>query len=96
MISTTSGNLSNTTAPAAPGAPVADRPFSYDGTANFAWADATSPVGILDYNLIVGSLPGGSDLFAGNVSVASYSAAGMLTGAVTPHPWRQAAPPGPR
>ncbi|MDD5303575.1 MAG: fibronectin type III domain-containing protein, partial [Elusimicrobia bacterium] len=80
VISTTAGNLSNTTAPAAPGAPVADRAFSYDGKANFAWADATSPVGILDYNLIVGSLPGASDLFAGNVAVASYSASGMLTG----------------
>ena len=80
VISTTAGNLSNTTAPAAPGAPIADRSFSYDGTAVFAWAQATSPVGILDYNLIVGSLPGASDLFAGNVSVASYSATGMLTG----------------
>ncbi|MCM2304917.1 MAG: hypothetical protein NDJ72_09460, partial [Elusimicrobia bacterium] len=80
VISTTAGNLSNTTAPAAPGAPVADRAFSYDGAALFAWAEATSPVGILDYNLIVGSLPGASDLFAGNVSVASYSAAGMQTG----------------
>jgi len=80
VISTTAGNLSNTNAPTAPGAPISDRAFSYDGTANFAWADATSPVGILDYNLIVGSLPGGSDLFAGNVSVATYAATGMLTG----------------
>jgi hypothetical protein len=80
VISTTAGNLSNTTAPAAPGAPVSDRAFSYDGKANFAWADATSPVGILDYNLIVGSLPGASDLFAGNVAAANYSASGMLTG----------------
>jgi hypothetical protein len=80
VISTTSGNLSNTTAPAAPSAPVADRAFSYDGTALFAWAPAASPVGILDYNLIVGSLPGASDLFAGNVAVASYSASGMQTG----------------
>lgn len=80
VISTTAGNLSNTTAPAAPGAPVSDRAFSYDGKARFAWADATSPVGILDYHLIIGSLPGGSDLFTGNVAVASYSAAGMLTG----------------
>ncbi len=80
VISTTSGNLSNTTPPGAPGTPVADRAFSYDGVALFAWADATSSVGILDYNLIVGSLPGGSDLFAGNVSVASYTATGMTTG----------------
>ncbi|MBI2386359.1 MAG: fibronectin type III domain-containing protein [Elusimicrobia bacterium] len=80
VISTTAGNLSDTTAPAAPGAPISDRAFSYDGNAVFAWAEATSPVGILDYNLIVGSLPGASDLFAGNVSVASYSATGMLTG----------------
>ncbi|PIR19368.1 MAG: hypothetical protein COV48_02410 [Elusimicrobia bacterium CG11_big_fil_rev_8_21_14_0_20_64_6] len=80
VISTTAGNLSNTTAPSAPGAPISDRAFSYDGTALFAWAQATSPVGILDYNLIVGSLPGASDLFAGNVAVASYSATGMLTG----------------
>ncbi len=80
VISTTAGNLSNTTAPAAPGAPISDRAFSYDGTAIFAWAAPTSPVGILDYNLLVGSLPGASDLFAGNVAAASYSAAGMLTG----------------
>ncbi|MDP3542007.1 MAG: hypothetical protein Q8T11_06000 [Elusimicrobiota bacterium] len=80
VISTTAGNLSNTTAPGAPGAPIADRAFSYDGTALFAWSEGTSPVGILDYNLIIGSLPGASDLFAGNVAVASYSAAGMLTG----------------
>ncbi len=80
VISTTAGNLSNTTAPTAPGAPVSDRAFSYDGTANFAWAEGSSPVGILDYNLIVGSLPGASDLFAGTVSSPSYAAAGMLTG----------------
>lgn len=80
VISTTAGNLSDTTAPAAPGAPISDRAFSYDGNAVFAWSEATSPVGILDYNLIVGSLPGASDLFAGIVSVASYSATGMLTG----------------
>ncbi|MBI4061634.1 MAG: fibronectin type III domain-containing protein [Elusimicrobia bacterium] len=80
VISTIAGDLSNTAAPAAPGAPVADRAFSYDGTANFMWAGAASPVGILDYNLIVGSLPGAGDLFAGNVAVASYSAAGMLSG----------------
>ncbi|OGR48986.1 MAG: hypothetical protein A2X37_00555 [Elusimicrobia bacterium GWA2_66_18] len=80
LVSATAGNLSNTAAPAAPAAPVADRAFSYDGKANFTWTDATSPVGILDYNLIVGSLPGSSDLFAGNVAVASHSAAGMLTG----------------
>jgi hypothetical protein len=80
VISTTAGNLSNTSAPTAPGAPIADRAFSYDGKALFAWAEASSPVGILDYNLIIGSLPGASDLFAGIVSVASYSATGMLTG----------------
>ena len=80
VISTTAGNLSNTSAPSVPGTPVTDRAFSYDGTALFAWSEASSPVGILDYNLIVGSLPGASDLFAGNVSVASYSAAGMSSG----------------
>jgi hypothetical protein len=80
VISTSAGNLSNTSAPGAPGAPAADRSFSYDGTALFAWAPASSPVGILDYNLIVGSLPGGSDLFAGTVSIASYTATGMTTG----------------
>jgi len=80
VISTTSGNLSNTTAPLPPGTPFADRAFSYDGAAVFAWADATSSVGILDYNLIVGSLPGGSDLFAGIVTGSTYAAAGMATG----------------
>lgn len=80
VVSTTAGNLSNTAAPTAPGAPITDRSFSYDGTAVFAWAPAASSVGILDYNLIVGSLPGGSDLFMGNVAVASYSATGMATG----------------
>ena len=79
VISTAAGNLSNTSAPAAPGAPVADRSFSYDGTAVFAWNPGSSPVGILDYNLIVGSLPGGSDLFSGSVAVSSFGAAGMLT-----------------
>ncbi|MFI5350759.1 MAG: FlgD immunoglobulin-like domain containing protein, partial [Elusimicrobiota bacterium] len=80
VISTVSGNLSTTAPPAAPGAPVADRSFSYDGTALFVWSPGSSPVGILDYNLIVGSLPGANDLFAGTVAVASYTAAGMLTG----------------
>jgi hypothetical protein len=80
VVSTTSGNLSNTTAPAAPGTPFADRAFSYDGAAVFAWADAASPVGILDYNLIVGSLPGGSDLFAGIIAGSTYAASGMATG----------------
>jgi hypothetical protein len=80
VVSTTSGNLSNTTPPAAPGTPTPDRSFSYDGVAMFSWADATSSVGILDYNLIIGTLPGGSDLFSGTVSVASYTATGMQTG----------------
>jgi hypothetical protein len=80
VISTGAGNLSNTAAPGAPGAPIPDRSFSSDGTVNYVWAPATSPVGILNYNLIVGSLPGGSDLFEGSVAVATYAASGMLTG----------------
>jgi hypothetical protein len=79
-ISTKSGILSDVTAPAAPGAPRSDRAFSYDGTAVFSWSAAQSPVGILDYNLILGSSPGGNDLFNGSTTTLSYQAAGMATG----------------
>ncbi|MBI5241468.1 MAG: fibronectin type III domain-containing protein [Elusimicrobia bacterium] len=71
-VSTRSGNLSDTSQPSAPGTPASDRRFSYDGAVVFSWPAASSPVGILDYNLIVGSTPGGNDkLDIGTATLAS-------------------------
>jgi hypothetical protein len=80
VVSTRVGNLSNTSPPSAPGTPVPDRAFSYDGTVTFTWPPAQSAVGILEYELLVGSFPGGNDVFNGTVSVASYTASGLATG----------------
>jgi hypothetical protein len=80
VLSTRSGALSDTSAPAAPSKPEADRRFSYDGTALYSWPAAQSPVGILDYHLIIGSTPGGSDFFSGSTTTLSFSAAGLPAG----------------
>lgn len=80
VISTTPGLLGTSAAPAAPGKPAADRRFSYDGAALFSWPAASSPVGILDYHLLVGSTPGGSDFFNGSTTTLAYQAAGLQTG----------------
>jgi hypothetical protein len=79
-VSTKSGNLSNTTQPDPPGAPASDRRFSYDGAAVFSWPEAASPVGILDYNLLIGSTPGGSDFFNGSTTTLSYAVTGLSSG----------------
>jgi hypothetical protein len=79
-ISTKSGSLSDTTPPSAPGRPAPDRTFSYDGTVVFRWGAASSSVGVLDYELLIGTFPGGNDAFNGTVSVASYTATGLATG----------------
>ena len=79
-VSTKSGNLSDTTQPEPPGTPASDRRFSYDGAAVFSWPAAASPVGILDYDLIIGSTPGGSDFFNGSTTTLSYAATGLSSG----------------
>lgn len=76
----TAGILSDVSPPSAPGTPVPDRQFSYDGKLTLFWPAAASAVGILDYNLIVGSLPGASDFFNGTLAVTTYSAVGLTTG----------------
>ncbi|MDE2142124.1 MAG: hypothetical protein KGJ84_06915 [Elusimicrobia bacterium] len=80
VISTRAGVLTDVSPPSAPGTPAADRAFSYDGTVRFGWSPALSSVGILDYELLIGSFPGGNDVFNGTVAVASYTAAGLATG----------------
>ncbi|MBI3564049.1 MAG: hypothetical protein HY079_02500 [Elusimicrobia bacterium] len=80
VVSTSAGTLSDTTPPSAPGAPVADRQFSYDGTVAFTWSPASSGVGILDYDLLIGSFPGGNDVFNGVVSAPPYTATGLASG----------------
>jgi hypothetical protein len=80
VISTRSGNLSDTTQPTSPGIPSADRQFSYDGAATYDWTAAVSGVGILDYHLIIGSTPGGNDFVDVATTTTRYIAAGMLTG----------------
>lgn len=80
VISGSAGNLSSTSPPSQPGAPRPDRPFSYDGRIAFVWAPALSTVGILDYELLLGTFPGGNDVFNGTVAAASYTAAGLATG----------------
>jgi hypothetical protein len=79
-VSTRAGNLADTSPPSAPGSPSPDRQFSYDGTVFFTWTPASSAVGILDYELLLGSSPGGNDLFNGRVGVSSYTATGVPTG----------------
>lgn len=80
VISTTIGNVSNPTPPTDPGAPQADVRFSYDGKATFSWSPSAAAVGILDYNLIIGSTPGGNDFFDGSVAATQYAATGLSTG----------------
>ena len=80
VLSTRAGILTDTSPPSAPGQPAPDRAFSYDGTVGFAWSPAQSSVGILNYELLIGSFPGGNDVFNGVVAVASYTATGLATG----------------
>jgi len=79
-VSTRAGILSDTSPPSAPGTPAPDRPFSYDGNLNLAWSPALSNVGILDYELLVGTFPGGNDVFNGVVFAASAALSGLATG----------------
>ena len=79
-ISTSAGVLSDVTPPSAPGTPVTDRAYSYDGNVLFLWSAAQSAVGILDYELLIGSFPGGNDVFNGNVLVSSRTVTGLATG----------------
>ena len=79
-VSTSVGNLSDVSPPGVPGTPVTDRAFSYDGSVLFLWSAAQSGVGILDYELLVGSYPGGNDVFNDRVPVSSYTATGLSTG----------------
>ena len=79
-VSTSAGNLADTSPPSTPGTPTGDRQFSYDGTVMFSWSPASSGVGILDYQLLLGSTPGGNDIFNGNVNVSCHTASGLATG----------------
>jgi hypothetical protein len=79
-VSTRSGNLSDTTQPDAPGTPAGDRRFSYDGAVVFSWPAAASPVGILDYNLIVGSTPGGNDKLDISTTTLASAVTGLSSG----------------
>ncbi len=79
-VSTRSGNLSDTSQPAAPGTPAGDRRFSYDGAVVFSWTGGTSPVGILDYNLIVGSTPGGNDKLDISTTTLASAVTGLSSG----------------
>ncbi|MFA5139708.1 MAG: fibronectin type III domain-containing protein [Elusimicrobiota bacterium] len=79
--STVTGVTSDTSSPVPPGAPQADRKYSYDGTATLTWSPATSASGIEDYYLEIGTAQGASDFFAGSVGkdVLTYNVAGMQT-----------------
>lgn len=79
-VSTRAGILSDTSPPSAPGTPATDRAFSYDGTIGFLWGPALSNAGILSYELLVGTFPGGNDVFNGVVFAASFTATGLATG----------------
>lgn len=79
-ISTRPGNLGVTPPPSAPGTPVADRQFSYDGAVVFNWDLASSALGILDYDFFLGSTPGGSDILAVSTTSTSYPVTGLATG----------------
>lgn len=80
VISTALGNLSDNSAPSAPGTPQPDRSFSRDGTVVFSWSASQSSAGILDYSLLIGSTPGGNDVFAGSTNTISYRVTGLLSG----------------
>lgn len=76
---TTFAIATSTTPPSAPGAPMPDNPFSYDGRAVFRWSAASAPSGIKEYYLEIGSFPGGADFLSQSVgSVLTYSVAGPL------------------
>ncbi|MBI4376304.1 MAG: fibronectin type III domain-containing protein [Elusimicrobia bacterium] len=81
VISTTPGILTNTAQPGEPGRPQSDRSFSSDGSVTFSWSEAQSPVGIFNYNFIVGSTPGGNDVLSSHtVTASSYTVYGLATG----------------
>ncbi|MBI4054849.1 MAG: fibronectin type III domain-containing protein [Elusimicrobia bacterium] len=68
ILSTTPGS-NDPNPPSRPGRPQPDRLFSYDGSATFSWSASQSPSGVLDYFLEVGTAPGTSDFFSGNVGL---------------------------
>ncbi len=71
----------STVPPQPPGAPRADSPFSYDGTATFRWSAASSASGIQYYVFEIGTIPGTADFASVNVgNVLSYTVAGLATG----------------
>ncbi|MBI5244038.1 MAG: fibronectin type III domain-containing protein [Elusimicrobia bacterium] len=82
LLSTVPGNLANVSPPTAPGAPQPDRKYSYDGKAAFSWTPASSPVGILDYFLDIGTVVGASVFFSSkNVGGAlSYTVSDLENG----------------
>jgi glycosidase len=66
--------LYDVTPPPTPAAPFASKPYVIGNAATFSWAAVLdSEGGISGYHLQVGTSPGGSDVFNGNVSETSQS-----------------------
>jgi hypothetical protein len=82
-VSTTPGSLSNLEAPGRPEPPQPSSPYSYDGTAVFAWSPPAGAVPIYEYILELGTFPGGNDLGTDNVLASgalSYSTNTLVSG----------------
>lgn len=82
-VSTTPGSLSNLEAPGKPEPPQPASPYSYDGTAVFAWSPPSGAVPIYEYILELGTFPGGNDLGTDSVLASgslSYSTNTLVSG----------------
>lgn len=82
-VSTTPGSLSNLEAPGKPEPPQPASPYSYDGTAVFAWSPPAGSVPIFEYILELGTFPGGNDLGTDSVLASAplnYSTNTLVSG----------------
>ncbi len=82
-VSTTPGSLGNLEAPGRPEPPQPSSPYSYDGTAVFAWSPPAGAVPIYEYILEFGTFPGGNDLGTDSVLASgalSYSTNTLVSG----------------
>ena len=72
--------LYDVTPPPAAGVPAAPKAYAIGSAATFSWSAASDPDGgISGYRLIVGTTPGGSDVYNGNVgNVTSTSVSGTF------------------
>ena len=74
--------LYDVTPPPTDAAPTPAKAYALGNSATFNWSAVTDPLGgISGYRLIVGTTPGGSDIFSGSVgNVTTYTVTGVVPG----------------